>query len=63
MRKDFNSEFGKTIYSFSERERIKFAVFPLDDNHILMTSLEKKERHKETIEGILKLTSNNNKQW
>jgi hypothetical protein len=63
MRKDFDSEFGRTIYSFSERERIKFAVFPLDGNHILMTSLEKKERHKEIIEGILKLTSNDNKQW
>jgi hypothetical protein len=56
MRKDFDSEFGRTIYSFSERERIKFAVFPLDGNHILMTSLEKKERHKEIIENILKLT-------
>src|ERR671932_63059 len=39
MRKDFDAEFGKTIYSFSEREKIKFAVFPLNSNHILMISI------------------------
>jgi hypothetical protein len=60
MRKDFDAEFGRTIYSFSERERIKFAVFPLDGNHILMISIDKKERHKQIIENILKLTNNNN---
>src|ERR671930_985602 len=43
MRKDFDAEFGKTIYSFSERERIKFAVFPLLQSHLLMVSIEKKE--------------------
>ena len=29
MRKDFDKEFGKTIYSFLEREKIKAASFPL----------------------------------
>ena len=58
MRKDFDAEFGKTIYSFSEREKIKFAVFPLNSNHILMISIEKKERHNQIIENILKLTKN-----
>ena len=33
MKKDFDAEFGKTIYSFSERDRIKLASFPLN-NHI-----------------------------
>lgn len=35
MRKDFDSVFGKAIYSFTEREKIKLVSFPLDDNHIL----------------------------
>jgi hypothetical protein len=59
MRKDFDTHFGKTIYSFSEREKIKFAVFPLDKNHLLMTSIEKKEPHDEIIENILNITNNN----
>jgi len=53
MRKDFDSEFGKTIYSFSERERIKLASFPLN-NHILRVSMEKQEQHSLLIENILK---------
>ena len=57
MRKDQDAEFGKTIYSFSEREKIKFAVFPLLGNHLLMVSIEKNEpHHDEMIENILKLT-------
>ena len=57
MRKDQDAEFGKTIYSFSEREKIKFAVFPLLGNHLLMVSIEKNERHHDgMIENILKLT-------
>ena len=61
MRKDYDTEFGKVVYSFSEREKIKFAVFPLKDNHILMVSIEKKEAdHDKIIQNILKLTNNNN---
>ena len=57
MRKDQDAEFGKTIYSFSEREKIKFAVFPLLGNHLLMVSIEKNEPHHDgMIENILKLT-------
>lgn len=57
MRKDQDSEFGKTVYSFSEREKIKFAVFPLLRNHLLMVSMEKKEsNHDGLIEKILNLT-------
>jgi hypothetical protein len=33
MRKDFDAEFGKTIFSFSEREKIKLASFPLYELH------------------------------
>src|SRR5687768_5676259 len=30
MRKDFDAEFGKTIYNYSEREKIKLVSFPLN---------------------------------
>ena len=59
MRKDFDAEFGKTIYSFSERDRIKLASFPLND-HILRISMEKEEHHFTLIENILKMISTTN---
>jgi Family of unknown function (DUF6659) len=40
MREDFDEEFGKTMYSFSEREKIKLASFPLDD----ITSFNRQKR-------------------
>ena len=56
MRKDQDAEFGKTIYSFSEREKIKFVVFPLSGNHLLMVSIEKNEsQHDGIIKNILKM--------
>ena len=54
MKKDFDAEFGKTIYSFSERDRIKLASFPLN---ILRISMEKEEQHLTLIENILKMIS------
>jgi hypothetical protein len=52
LRKDFDTEFGKTIYNYSEREKIKLASFPLN-NHFLRVSIEKKEPyHKKIIENI-----------
>jgi hypothetical protein len=57
MRKDFDAEFGKTIYSFSERDRIKLVSIPLND-HILRISMEKEEQqHFTLIENILKMIS------
>jgi len=54
MRKDFDDIFGKAIYSFTEREKIKLASFPLDDNHILRVLIEKKEKDdSKIIQGIL----------
>ena len=58
MRKDFDKEFGKTIYSFSEREKIKVASFPLHNDDLLRVSIEKQEQsHEKIIENILKLIS------
>jgi hypothetical protein len=58
MRKDFDKEFGKTIYSFSEREKIKVASFPLHNDNLLRVSIEKQEQsHEKIIENILKLIS------
>ena len=34
--KDYDHVFGKSIYNLTEREKIKLASFPLDDNHILL---------------------------
>jgi hypothetical protein len=54
MRKDFDRPFGKAIYSFTEREKFKIASFPLDDNHILRVSIEKKEMdHAQIIQNRL----------
>ena len=60
MREDFDEQFGKTLYSFSERERIKLASFPIDDQYIVRVSIEKTEsRHNEIIDNILKIISDN----
>jgi hypothetical protein len=56
MRKDFDDIFGKAIYSFTEREKIKLASFPLDGTHILRVSIEKKEKdHAQIIQNILNI--------
>jgi hypothetical protein len=60
MREESDEKFGKTIYSFSEREKIKLASFPLDDHHILRVSIEKEESHRnQIIENILEIISHN----
>lgn len=52
--KDYDNAFGKAIYSFTEREKIKLASFPLDDNHILRVSIMKEEiNHPQIIQNIL----------
>src|SRR5919106_1224784 len=60
LRSIMRKEFDKTIYSFSEREKIKLASFPLDNHYILRVSIEKEEpRHNEIIENILKIIGKN----
>lgn len=61
MREDFDEQFGRTVYSFSERERIKLASFPLDDQYIMRVSIEKEESdHNAIIDNILKIINNEN---
>jgi hypothetical protein len=54
LRTDYDYVFGKSIYNFTEREKIKLASFPLDDNLILRISMEKEEKnHDQIIQKIL----------
>ena len=50
MRKDFDNDFGKTIYSFSEREKIKVASFPLHNDHALYQLDKRTESYKQAWE-------------
>jgi hypothetical protein len=54
MRQDFDSEFGKVIYTLSEREKIKITSFPMGENLVLV-SVDKEGDHVRLIEKILKL--------
>jgi hypothetical protein len=56
MGKDFDNAFGKAIYSFTEREKLKLASFPLDDKYTLRVSMEKEETGQmKIVESILKI--------
>jgi len=55
MRQEFDSEFGATIYSFSEREKIKIASFPLKSGNFLLMSMAKDRPHDRIINRILEL--------
>lgn len=54
MRKDFDQVFGKTLYSFSERERIKLASFPFH-SYLIRISMENEVDHVNVIKEILAL--------
>jgi len=54
MRQDFDPEFGKVIYTLSEREKLKIASFPIED-HLILVSIEKGAQHDKIISKILKL--------
>jgi hypothetical protein len=54
MRHDFDPEFGKVVYAFSEREKIKFATFPFAENLVLI-SIEKNTPHAPIIDAVLKV--------
>ncbi len=52
LRRDFDNVFGKVLYTFSERERIKLLTIPIDDN-LLLVSMDKSTDHVELINKIL----------
>ena len=54
MRSEFDEKYGKTIYTMSEREKIKIASFPYG-HHLILISIEKKAQHDRIISKILKL--------
>jgi hypothetical protein len=54
MRQDFDPEFGRVIYTLSEREKLKIASFPIND-HLILVSIEKRAQHDKIISKVLKL--------
>lgn len=54
MRQEFDSKFGRVIYTLSEREKIKLASFPMGDQLILV-SIDKKGAHAKIISKVLEL--------
>ncbi len=57
LRRDFDNVFGKVLYTFSERERIKLLTIPVDDN-LLLVSTDKSVDHAELIKKILAIVNN-----
>lgn len=55
MRNEFDSEFGRTKYTMSERERIKIGTFPLRGDYFLLISIEHTAPHDRIISRILEL--------
>jgi hypothetical protein len=54
--KDYDDTFGRAIYNFTEREKIKLVSFPLNNNHILRVSIMKDETdHDKIIQDILEI--------
>lgn len=41
MRSEFDQEYGRVVYSMSEREKIKIATFPYDE-YLVLISIEKR---------------------
>jgi hypothetical protein len=54
MREDFDSIFGKVLYTVSEREKIKLATFPLQHD-ILLISMVKDSAHDEIIRDVIEI--------
>lgn len=56
MRQDFDSTFGRVIYTLTERERVKLASFPMGEQLVLV-SIDKKGIHEKIIRKVLDLVS------
>ncbi|HSA72486.1 MAG TPA: DUF6659 family protein [Nitrososphaeraceae archaeon] len=54
LRRDFDNVFGKVLYTFSERQKIKLLTIPMADN-LLLVSMDISSNHAELIEKILNI--------
>lgn len=52
LRRDFDNVFGKVLYTFSEREKIKLLTVPMD-NYLLLVSIDKLSDHVRLINKIM----------
>ena len=57
LRRDFDNVFGKVLYTFSEREKIKLLTIPIEDN-LLLVSIDKLAEHDKLINKILDTVKN-----
>jgi hypothetical protein len=57
LRRDFDNVFGKVLYTFSEREKIKLLTIPIEDN-LLLVSIDKLAKHDKLINKILDTVKN-----
>jgi hypothetical protein len=56
LRRDFDNVFGKVLYTFSEREKIKLLTIPIDNN-LLLVSMDTSSDHVELINKIQHVVS------
>ena len=56
LRRDFDNVFGKVLYTFSEREKIKLLTVPIDNN-LLLVSMDISSDHVELIKKIQNVVS------
>jgi hypothetical protein len=56
LRRDFDNVFGKVLYTFSEREKIKLLTVPIDNN-LLLVSMDISSDHVELINKIQQIVS------
>ena len=52
LRRDFDNVFGKVLYTFSEREKIKLLTVPMD-NYLILVSIDKLSDHDKLINKIM----------
>lgn len=52
LRRHFDNVFGKVLYTFSEREKIKLLTVPMD-NYLLLVSIDKLSDHVKLINKIM----------
>jgi hypothetical protein len=57
LRRDFDNVFGKVVYTFSEREKIKLLTIPIDEN-LLLVSIDRLADHDKLINNILAVIKN-----